>query len=322
MSTISEDIQSAMNQLETPEEKQTLPVETPEAPVTDPNLETPAETVEEIFEPLSVWPEEIKQRFSNLGKLQGGKTWQKFLIEREKERDADYTRKQQARAEFLKTYEPVDQVLAPYREELKRSNLDAAGLLRRYINTELMLRENPREALRMIAETYGVDINQPNPDQDDPILNHPAVGQLRQEIMTLKGHLTEREQREQQAQTQTRLTEIESFSEEKNNNGELTHPFFHDVMDDMVLLAQAERAAGRVPKLQDLYDRAVWANPTTRQKSLAAQSAEQQRKSAEEAAQKAAQARKASAGVSGSPGSSAPRTDRSLREELEAAFGR
>lgn len=333
MSTIADDIRSAMTELEKPADTvvetpatETAPEITPQS-ASEPAVEAVVSTdqsvqeaIEEIMEPLPVWPEEVKTRFTNLGKLSGGKTWQKFLIEREKERDADYTRKQQSRADFIKTYEPIEQIIAPYREELKRANMTPANLLQRYINTELMLRENPREAIKMIAQTYGVDLNQPDPSADDPVLNHPAFSQLRQEIMSLRGSLTQREQQEQQAQMSSRVHEIETFAEQRDEKG-LTHPYFSDVMDDMVLLAQAERAAGRTPQLQELYDRAVWANPTTRQKALAAQSAEQERKRVEEAAQKAAQARKASAGATGSPGASAPRTDRSLREEIEHAFG-
>jgi hypothetical protein len=80
-----------------------------------------------------------------------------------------------------------------------------------------------------------------------------------------------------------------------------------------------------VPPLKELYETAVWANPSTREATLAARERAQQAKAADEARAKAAQARKAGSSVTGAPGSGqAPtgrsRTDLSLREQLEANF--
>ena len=51
----------------------------------------------------------------------------------------------------------------------------------------------------------------------------------------------------------------------------------NDVVDDVIALVQT----GMDPK--DAYDKAIWANPTTREKLLAKQNAERQKREAEQA---------------------------------------
>jgi hypothetical protein len=78
-----------------------------------------------------------------------------------------------------------------------------------------------------------------------------------------------------------------------------------------------------VPPLQELYERAVRANPSTYQAQRIADQQSAERKRQFEARAKAAAARKASSSVTGAPGSGQPpigrAPGRSLREELEAA---
>ncbi len=114
----------------------------------------------------------------------------------------------------------------------------------------------------------------------------------------------------QERMQQSIVNQISSFADERDANGNPVHPFFEDVADDMAILVQAERAAGRSPDLKTLYDKAVWSNQALRQRIL-----DEQREAAVERAKQAAQTRVANAqqaavSVSGSPsgtGNSPPR---------------
>jgi hypothetical protein len=89
----------------------------------------------------------------------------------------------------------------------------------------------------------------------------------------------------------------------------------------MTSLAHFERSQGRTPVLQDLYDRALWANPSTREKQLALQQQAEAKRAAEERRAKAEQARRAGSSVTGapSPGQAASTpADMSLRDTIKA----
>jgi hypothetical protein len=122
---------------------------------------------------------------------------------------------------------------------------------------------------------------------------------------------------------------IERFKGAADGNGAQLHPHYDEVEEHMTRLAIAARTRGEpVPSLDDLYDQAVWANPSTRQKVLDAKAAadEAQRVAAEtrrakEARAKAEQARRAGSSVTGSPrsGQSGQAEGGSLRSSLLAA---
>ncbi|HEY1299233.1 MAG TPA: hypothetical protein VGF07_01975 [Stellaceae bacterium] len=115
--------------------------------------------------------------------------------------------------------------------------------------------------------------------------------------------------------------EIETFANEKDAQGNLKHPFFAELEADMTVLAQSERIQGKAPVLAELYDRALWANPSTRDKHLALQRDAEAKRAAEDRRAKAEQARRAAVSVTGAPGPGQAQIgapDRSLRDEIRA----
>jgi hypothetical protein len=90
----------------------------------------------------------------------------------------------------------------------------------------------------------------------------------------------------------------------------------------VVVLAQADRAAGKTPDIADLYERACWQNPSIREKLISDTKTDEQRKAVEEKRKRAAKAKKASKSVSSSSGSGAPKTaeDESVRDSIRAAY--
>ena len=138
--------------------------------------------------------------------------------------------------------------------------------------------------------------------------------------------------RAQEAQARIRdlesrvMTEIETFKSASDKDGNPLHPHFEDVEADMTALANAHLAMKQpVPPLDKLYESAVWANPSTREKVRTAETQAAEKKRTDEARAKTAAAKKASASVTGAPGAGQAPSGRrgselSLREQLlEAA---
>lgn len=96
--------------------------------------------------------------------------------------------------------------------------------------------------------------------------------------------------------------QIAAFANEADEQGQLKHPFFAELEADMTGLAQIDRMQGKTPVLQDLYDRALWANQSTRERHLAAQRDAEAKRAADERKAKAEQAKRAASSVTGAAG--------------------
>ena len=89
--------------------------------------------------------------------------------------------------------------------------------------------------------------------------------------------------------------QVQQFAEAKDESGNPAHPYFGEVYEDMVGLAQQRPGVG----LDQLYDAAIWGNPGVRAKVLAAQNhtADQERKRKD--AEAVAKAKRGGVSVSG-----------------------
>jgi len=149
----------------------------------------------------------------------------------------------------------------------------------------------------------------------------PPANGLEARLSALETDYNTRVANERQAQMNEINRQIADFANTQGADGNLLHPYFAEVEQDMAILAQLDRAQGGTPQLQDLYDRAVWARPSTREKLLGSQRDAEAKRAAEERKAKAEAAKRAAVSVSGAPGpGQAPQTnpDRSLRDEIRA----
>jgi hypothetical protein len=273
---------------------------------------------------------------------------QEFVLARHKAMEADHTRKTQAIAELKREYEPVDEVFAPYRELMKTRGLTARDLIEGWVNVERRLAEGDGiNVIKGLIAGYKLDpgelaralgISSPPaaaPAGPPATPNTPAPSTLPPELLAEVARLRQRADAEDRAKAETAraaqlalrekfIADMEELKTATDADGNLRHPYVAEVAEDMAHLALAAKSRGQaIPPLQELYEKAVRANPSTyeSQRIAEAQSADRQRQA--EARAKAAAARKASASVSGAPGSGQPPrarpSGRSLREELEAA---
>lgn len=263
------------------------------APDADPTKATPAEPSTAPVEMPTSWSADAKAEWSKLSPAV-----QQAVLKRENEINEGGRRW----SEEKRTY---DEMLSPVREQAQRAGVDEREGLNRLLAANAYLERDPANAIRWLAQAYGVDLSQPNGNAQPQPPADPRITQLHQTVSQLQQTLQSREQ----AETQTAIQQFASSP---------GHEHFEAVKVTMGRMLKA----GLATDLQDAYDQAVWANPTTRQQLTAAQTA-----SAAKAAADRAQSEKAKRGAlsaTGSPsasGASIPKQDYdTVQDAVRAAW--
>ena len=165
------------------------------------------------------------------------------------------------KAEIGSRYE---QVVDPYRPILAAESIDPVQMFQSFAaNHYILSRGTEAQKLELAANMiagYQIDFNKLISFVGDRITepSDPRVTALEQEIAALKQGQTSRQQQET-AQIQQRLSsEIETFAADPANQ------YFSELVDDIAKLFEA----GQATDLKEAYDKAVYMNPTTRQKEI------------------------------------------------------
>lgn len=217
-------------------------------------------------------------------------------------REGDVAKGFDAKAKENRRYADLEQVIAPMRDKWAMRGASEVQAISGLIHTAELVERDPARGLALLAQHYGVNLAQlAQSPQAEP---DPVQGALRpvlEEVNALKQQLA--------AQTTASVTsELHAFKADTKNN-----PHFEAVRADMGQLMQA----GLANTLQDAYDQAIWRNPEVRQRILADQRADEDRKRTEANAKAAADARKAIAvNVRGRTGAS-PASPQSWQQTLE-----
>lgn len=317
----------------------------------------------EKLEPPSNWSKADKERFAEQPEAA-----QKFIVDRHKAMEADYTRKSMAIAEFQKEYGAVDEMFAPYKMQLRQAGYTPATAVRNWMAAEQAL-NNPAtrdQAILTLAKSYQVDLaklagvsvqqppanaqpQMPTPEQlanmteaqqlDALLKPHlsqyiaQAVTPYEKQLEELRAQVAQAQQFQQssingqrQQVVQGVMQEVNSFANAKDTAGALVHPYFQDVETDMALMMRGYQQSGvQCPPLEEIYQRAVRANPSTYERLTAQQTTAAATKRAEEARAKSAQARRAGSSVTGAPSGGQPKPngsagDLTIRDSIMAAM--
>lgn len=319
--SIASSIREAMN--EVVDEDSLTPIEEPSEDVVEhteskqPVAETPSEV---ITAPIS-WPAAEKERFKTLPP-----EVQKFISKREADREKYVSTKANEAANIGRQYQDIDQAFAPFERKMQLNGTTRAQVVTQLLAAQSYLDENPKEALKWMAQSYGIspeEIFSEAPEQRvDPTISH-----LQQKIAQLEGHLTSRQQQESHSAYSAVENQIQQFASETDAAGNYIRPHFNEVYNDMeAIVRQVKASQPQLPikdVLQQAYDRAVWANPTSREAMLAREKQKATANHISEAKRKAEKARITGSSVTGAPSSSAsPAISGNLREMLESAMGR
>lgn len=178
----------------------------------------------------------------------------------------------------------------PYMDVLRSQGVDEAKAVAYLLNAHRMLSDpkTARQQYEAIAKSYNITPAQAAAvAAADPAAaaqsDHPAVRAALERIERVEGFLTEQQQREHKTRVETTQKEVDAFASDP------AHPYFDEVSEDIAKLIRAGYP------LADAYEKAVWANPVTRQKELGRIQKEEAEKNRQKALEVARQAKKGKA---------------------------
>jgi len=141
--------------------------------------------------------------------------------------------------------------MTPYADMLQKAGVDEPTMVRNMMNAHYRLSNaSPTEKQQLfdqLAQSYGLT-------QGEQAEVDPVIKQLQDELNGIKSNLSKKDEATlQEARTRVE-TEVEAFASDPE------HSYFDELADDMLPYLNAG-----IP-LKDAYEKAVWANPVTRQK--------------------------------------------------------
>jgi len=240
--------------------------ETPAEASSTPAVETPPAITEEGGDPAAENSEEVQA-------IGAPKTWTADAIkewatipERAKQeilkREEDMFKGLEQYRERAELGSKYDSVVEPYRAALAAEQIDPVGLFQSFAaNHYLLARGTPEQKLE-IASTlvthYGIDLTALVTKLSNYSQPDPQIVALQNEIQQLKSGLTSINTSAEEARRAEFTKHVEAFASDP------AHPYFSEVAEDIALLLKNRVATS----LEDAYDKAVYANPVTRQKEI------------------------------------------------------
>jgi hypothetical protein len=216
-------------------------------------------------------------------------------------------------------------VLSPVAEAARRNGMNTEQGLQALLNAQSFLERDPTAAIKWLAQSHGVNLATLAGQSDDvPSAQATDIEAIvrqavQRSVAPIVAPIQQRWQQEEQRQQEMTTQMVVDFAASQG------HEHFGSVEQDIMDLIPPlkERNPTWTPQqvLQEAYDRAVFANPATRQTILTAreQAAEEKRRT--EAAQRATKARGAAVSVTGSPqGSAGSEPAATLRDEILRAM--
>jgi hypothetical protein len=268
--------------------------------------------------PHTHWTPELKAAFVDMPEH-----LQKALLDRE----ADMDKGKNEWAAKADDFNKLNKVIEPMRGRWAMQGLTPEIAIGQLVSAANLLQDNPLMGFEHLLKTYaGANylrlINQialkdgyalyesdnqgyePTQGQQPDYMADPTVRRMNEELTALKQWREQREQSEA-SQVQTSMAaEVDSVRNDPKNM------FFENVKDNVAIMARAmmDRGDKRSTReiVQDAYDQAVWANPTTRTLQMQATQKANAEADQKAKAEAAAKARNAAVSITGSPGQGAP----------------
>ncbi len=226
-------------------------------PVTDEpaiaEVAAPKEPVVDVAPVPKTWPKEMHPHWEKTPK-----EVQTYWATREEQMMKGLEQYRGA-AQFAKT---MSEVIQPFERDIQAQGIDAPGAVRALLQAHARLTNGPIQdrvtAYRQLGHSLGIfDQNIAAEGQQSQV--DPQIQSLGQQVQQMQQFLHAQQETVLQ-ETRGKITQdIEKFAADP------AHAHFDEVADDIVLLIKAG-----LP-LPEAYDKAVWANPVTRQKELSRQ---------------------------------------------------
>ena len=195
---------------------------------------------------------------------------QKFIAERAKQQEADYTKKTMELAETRKAYDKLEQVIAPRRQQLAMDGMDESTAIGQLFALSDFASQNPVGFVQYLFQQRGIPLSALTESGDG---NHaaadPQLTAMQREIHGLKEHFTQQAQAQQTQKVQSVQTDIQAFASE--------HPFYSELETDMIPLVagfrQSHPGLSNKEYLSKAYKAALAVNDEVRAKVSADENA-------------------------------------------------
>lgn len=176
------------------------------------------------------------------------------------------------------------QAIAPASALSQQYQMPENEVIKRLVGAEQRLQNDAPNAIRELAQAYGVDLaalvnGSPQPQRQQPNFDPNIIPQIVEQTVSQRLNAWQ--------QDQALNSEISSFAAQRGTDGQSAHPHFEAVKQDMGLLLQA----GKAQTMQEAYDKAIWLNPETRPQPQIQVNSQQQ----------VAKSRRAAVSVNGAP---------------------
>lgn len=151
----------------------------------------------------------------------------------------------------------VYQVLHPYQEEISKRGIDPMNYLHSVLEADRLITnaspDQKIEYFKQLANAYGVTIDTELFGNEDQ-----TVQELRNEINQLKSNFSKQSEQAERARLDQITAEVNAFANDPKNM------HFNSLQNEIAGLI----SSGVCKTLQEAYDKAVWANPITRNLEL------------------------------------------------------
>ena len=187
----------------------------------------------------------------------------------------------------------IKEVMTPYMARIQSLGIEPAKAVQTLLQADHILTYSPpsqkNEYFKSLAKQYGIDLTQlaggsqsgATASDNAQHLSDPLVIQIQDELHNIKQSLNNSNNAAMQAERSRISNEVATFASDP------AHQYFDEVADDVIIMLKAGAS------LQDAYDKAVWANPVTRQKEFSRVQTETAKAAKEKAIAEAAAAKKA-----------------------------
>ena len=256
------------------------------------------------------WAKEFKERFEKLDP-----NGQHLFMSRYKDLEADYTKKTQNLAQYRKRNEALDEIYGPYKDDFQRAGMDEVAATRQLLAAHKYLKEDPKQALKWLANSYGVDLGEVTGDapQDDEYTD-PQIKSLQQQVAQLSGFIQNQQQTQQQNQVESTQSIIDQFAQAKDEQGNIKHPHFESLRDTMGVFINS----GKAKDLDQAYEMAIYSDPKLRAEMIEEQvRAEQKKKVTTNAVKNAKKVQRSQVKGSATPASPGLPSGMSIKDTID-----
>lgn len=221
---------------------------------TEPNDNAQEETEEEFKAPEH-WASEDKEVFVSLDKR-----GREFLLRRHKEMESAHTKKQQALADERKQVDSLIKAVEPHQDYLQRIGISKEDAVSKLLATARRLEESnaqeKTEIFHKLAQEYGVQLPQEagEPLSQEAQLLYDEINRVKAESQKIKEAQTRFDDERKLEGRRSIENKISDFASQKDDRGNLMHPHFDALRDQMAKLLNG----GLAGNLEEAYESAIY----------------------------------------------------------------